>query len=110
MKKGKGQSLRKKDPEPRIMVDTFATLYLLGKLIAKKTYIINYSELIIVSFFLLFGFVFFFLYLGVSQAEAGNYTCYVDKVNMLKVKVIVVSRSLLLSQGKNFDKFLQEYI
>ncbi|XP_068993213.1 uncharacterized protein [Neodiprion pinetum] len=65
LKKGTGQSVRSKDPEPRVLVDTYGTLYLLG----------------------------------VTQAEAGNYTCYVDKVNMLKVKVIVVSRSLILSRA-----------
>ncbi|XP_020710929.3 uncharacterized protein LOC105690755 [Athalia rosae] len=65
LKKGTGHSFRRKDPEPRVLVDTFATLYLLG----------------------------------VTEAEAGNYTCYVDKVNMLKVKVIVVSRSRLLTRA-----------
>ncbi|XP_024939922.1 uncharacterized protein LOC107266555 isoform X1 [Cephus cinctus] len=65
LKKGMGQSFRKKDPDPRVLVDTFATLYLVG----------------------------------VSHAEEGNYTCYVDNVNMMQVKVIVVSKSRLLTQA-----------
>lgn len=32
LKKGTGQSFRKKDKETRVMVDTFSTLYLIGKI------------------------------------------------------------------------------
>lgn len=33
LKKGTGQSFRKKDTEIRVMVDTFSTLYLIGNII-----------------------------------------------------------------------------
>lgn len=33
LKKGTGQSFRKKDKETRVMVDTFSTLYLIGNII-----------------------------------------------------------------------------
>ncbi|XP_023289486.1 uncharacterized protein LOC111674235 [Orussus abietinus] len=63
--KGIGRSFREKDSEPSVLVDTFATLYLIG----------------------------------VSNAEEGNYTCYVETINMMEVKIIVVSKSLLLTQA-----------
>ncbi|XP_063986437.1 uncharacterized protein LOC135167304 [Diachasmimorpha longicaudata] len=40
------------------------------------------------------------LYLiGVSSHEEGNYTCYVDDVRMMQVKIRVVSKSRLLTQA-----------
>ncbi|XP_024891261.1 uncharacterized protein LOC112467042, partial [Temnothorax curvispinosus] len=65
LKKGMGQSFRKKDKEARVMVDTFSTLYLTD----------------------------------VSKEEQGNYTCYVDNINMMRLKIIVVSKTRLLTQG-----------
>ncbi|XP_071554511.1 uncharacterized protein [Temnothorax nylanderi] len=65
LKKGMGQSFRKKDKEARVMVDTFSTLYLTD----------------------------------VSKEEQGNYTCYVDNINMMRMKIIVVSKTRLLTQA-----------
>ncbi|XP_071642820.1 uncharacterized protein [Temnothorax longispinosus] len=65
LKKGMGQSFRKKDEEARVMVDTFSTLYLTD----------------------------------VSKEEQGNYTCYVDNINMMRLKIIVVSKTRLLTQA-----------
>ncbi|XP_018360781.1 PREDICTED: Ig-like V-type domain-containing protein FAM187A [Trachymyrmex cornetzi] len=40
------------------------------------------------------------LYLtDVSQEEQGNYTCYVDNINMMRMKIIVISKTRLLTQG-----------
>ncbi|KAH0955569.1 hypothetical protein HN011_012101 [Eciton burchellii] len=40
------------------------------------------------------------LYLkDVSENEEGNYTCYVDDVNMMRMKVIVISKARLLSKA-----------
>ncbi|XP_012055090.1 PREDICTED: uncharacterized protein LOC105618160 [Atta cephalotes] len=40
------------------------------------------------------------LYLkDVSQQEQGNYTCYVNNINMMRMKIIVVSKTRLLTQG-----------
>ncbi|KYN38400.1 hypothetical protein ALC56_07441 [Trachymyrmex septentrionalis] len=39
------------------------------------------------------------LYLkDVSQEEQGNYTCYVNNINMMRMKIIVVSKTQLLTQ------------
>ncbi|CAL1685542.1 unnamed protein product [Lasius platythorax] len=65
LKKGTGQSFRKKDKETRVMVDTFSTLYLIE----------------------------------VSKEEQGNYTCYVDNINMMRLKVIVISKTRFLTQA-----------
>ncbi|KAL6265452.1 hypothetical protein P5V15_002248 [Pogonomyrmex californicus] len=65
LRKGTGQSLRKKDKKARIMVDVFSTLYLTD----------------------------------VSKEEQGNYTCYVDNINMMRLKIIVVSKTRLLTQA-----------
>lgn len=41
------------------------------------------------------------LYLiGVSKYEEGNYTCYVNDIKMMQLKINVVSKSRLLTQGK----------
>lgn len=68
LKKGRGRSFRKKDAEPRVLVDTFSTLYLID----------------------------------VSNDEEGNYTCYANDVKMMQVRIRVVSKSRLLTQGKIF--------
>ncbi|XP_032673662.1 uncharacterized protein LOC116845267 [Odontomachus brunneus] len=40
------------------------------------------------------------LYLiDVSKDEQGNYTCYVDNINMMRAKIIVVSKTRLLTQA-----------
>ena len=40
------------------------------------------------------------LYLyGVTREEEGNYTCHVDGIRMQNVKVFVVSKAKLLTQG-----------
>lgn len=36
----------------------------------------------------------------VSVHEEGNYTCYVDNVNMMQAKVVVISKARLLTRGK----------
>jgi len=36
----------------------------------------------------------------VSKEEQGNYTCYVDDINMMRLKIIVVSKTRLLTQGQ----------
>lgn len=36
---------------------------------------------------------------GVTSAEEGNYTCVVDDVRMQQVRIFVVSKSKLLTQG-----------
>lgn len=36
----------------------------------------------------------------VTSAEEGNYTCEVDYVRMQQVRIFVVSKSRLLTQGK----------
>lgn len=41
-----------------------------------------------------------FLFTDVSTEEEGNYTCYVNNVNMLQVKIIVISKARLLTQGE----------
>lgn len=48
------------------------------------------------------------LYLhGVTKEEEGNYTCQVDNIRMQQVKVFVVSKSKLLTQGSlNFNLFI----
>ncbi|KYQ57047.1 hypothetical protein ALC60_04035 [Trachymyrmex zeteki] len=39
------------------------------------------------------------LYLSdVSEEEQGNYTCYVNNINMMRMKIIVVSKTRLLTQ------------
>ncbi|KAL0114433.1 hypothetical protein PUN28_011589 [Cardiocondyla obscurior] len=65
LKKGTRLSFRRKDNEPRLVVDTFSTLYLTD----------------------------------VSSDEQGNYTCYVDNVNMMRLKIVVVSKTRLLTQA-----------
>ncbi|XP_070162896.1 uncharacterized protein [Polyergus mexicanus] len=35
----------------------------------------------------------------VSKEEQGNYTCYVDNINMMRLKVIVISKTRLLTQA-----------
>ncbi|KAL6441498.1 hypothetical protein ACFW04_003582 [Cataglyphis niger] len=35
----------------------------------------------------------------VSTEEQGNYTCYVDNINMMRLKIIVVSKTRLLTQA-----------
>lgn len=64
LEKGVRRSSRKLDPEARVIVDAFGTLYLID----------------------------------VSTEEEGNYTCYVNNVNMLQVKIIVISKARLLTQ------------
>ncbi|XP_072748489.1 uncharacterized protein [Anoplolepis gracilipes] len=40
------------------------------------------------------------LYLmDVSKEEQGNYTCYVDNINMMRLKIIVISKTRLLTQA-----------
>ncbi|XP_039303239.1 Ig-like V-type domain-containing protein FAM187A isoform X2 [Solenopsis invicta] len=40
------------------------------------------------------------LYLtDVSKEEQGNYTCYVDNINMMRLKIIVVSKTRLLTEA-----------
>lgn len=88
MEKGVRRSSRKLDPEARVIVDAFGTLYLIGIFI---TYIhINF----------IFYIFHIFLFTDVSTEEEGNYTCYVNNVNMLQVKVIVISKARLLTQGE----------
>lgn len=42
------------------------------------------------------------LYLtAVKESEEGNYTCEVDDIRMQQVRVFVVSKSRLLTQGEN---------
>lgn len=43
----------------------------------------------------------------ISKAEQGNYTCYVDNINMMRVKIIVVSKARLLTQGKLKSPFIR---
>lgn len=38
----------------------------------------------------------------VEESEEGNYTCLVDDVRMQQVRVFVVSKSRLLTQGENY--------
>ncbi|XP_026675099.1 uncharacterized protein LOC108631333 isoform X2 [Ceratina calcarata] len=64
LEKGVRRSFRKLDPEARVIVDAFGTLYLIE----------------------------------VSTHEEGNYTCYIDNVNMMQLKVIVVAKGKLLTQ------------
>ncbi|CAL7936717.1 unnamed protein product [Xylocopa violacea] len=64
LEKGIRRSFRKLDPEARMIVDAFGTLYLID----------------------------------VSTHEEGNYTCYIDKVNMMQLKVIVIPKAKLLTQ------------
>lgn len=41
------------------------------------------------------------LYLhGVTSESAGNYTCQVNKVRMQQIRIFIVSKSRLLTQGK----------
>lgn len=40
------------------------------------------------------------MFTDVSTEEEGNYTCYVNNVNMLQVKIIVISKARLLTQGE----------
>ncbi|XP_017765692.1 PREDICTED: uncharacterized protein LOC108554809 [Eufriesea mexicana] len=65
LEKGVRRSFRKLDPDARVIVDAFGTLYLID----------------------------------VSVHEEGNYTCYVDNVNMMRAKVVVVSKARLLTRG-----------
>ncbi|XP_014474495.1 PREDICTED: uncharacterized protein LOC106744334 [Dinoponera quadriceps] len=67
LKRGTGQSFRKKDEEARVIVDTFSTLYLID----------------------------------VSKEEQGNYTCYVDNIKMMRAKIIVVTKTRLLTRGSH---------
>ncbi|XP_011872606.1 PREDICTED: uncharacterized protein LOC105564671 [Vollenhovia emeryi] len=40
------------------------------------------------------------LYLtDVSREEQGNYTCFVDNINMMRLKIVIVSKTRLLTQG-----------
>ncbi|XP_076394097.1 uncharacterized protein LOC100877163 isoform X2 [Megachile rotundata] len=64
LEKGVQRSFRKLDPEARVIVDAFGTLYLID----------------------------------VSTHEEGNYTCYVDAINMMQLKVTVVPKTRLLTQ------------
>ncbi|XP_033210885.1 uncharacterized protein LOC117168978 [Belonocnema kinseyi] len=65
LEKGKGRSFRKKDPEPRVLVDTFSTLNLID----------------------------------VSEYEQGNYTCYVNNVRMMQVKIVVYPKLRFFTQA-----------
>ncbi|XP_029041595.1 uncharacterized protein LOC114875459 [Osmia bicornis bicornis] len=64
LEKGVQRSFRKLDPEARVIVDAFGTLYLID----------------------------------VSTHEEGNYTCYVDTINMMQLKVIVIPKTRLLTR------------
>lgn len=50
--------------------------------------------------FVIFYVFHIFLFTDVSTEEEGNYTCYVNNVNMLQVKIIVISKARLLTQGE----------
>lgn len=52
LKKGTGQSFRKKDTEIRVMVDTFSTLYLMGNNIAHSSYFNNFYKITILDAFI----------------------------------------------------------
>lgn len=117
LKKGTGRSFRKMNEEARVIVDTFSTLYLMGNLALRiyaglldLTREIAVSNTLVHLFKRVMKFDFFFLYCvltsrflstDVSAKEQGNYTCYVDNVNMMRVKIIVVSKPRLLTQGQS---------
>lgn len=42
----------------------------------------------------------YFFSTDVSEEEQGNYTCYVNNINMMRMKIIVVSKTRLLTQGQ----------
>ncbi|XP_033302170.1 uncharacterized protein LOC117206709 [Bombus bifarius] len=88
LERGVRRSFRKLDPEARVIVDAFGTLYLIGTLSRDKLHIV------------LYGISHFSIYIqsDVSTHEEGNYTCYIDNVNMMQVKVIVISKARLVTQ------------
>ncbi|XP_043603621.1 uncharacterized protein LOC122576844 [Bombus pyrosoma] len=88
LERGVRRSFRKLDPEARVIVDAFGTLYLIGTSSGDKLHIV------------LYGVSHFFIYIlsDVSTHEEGNYTCYIDNVNMMQVKVIVIPKARLVTQ------------
>lgn len=42
----------------------------------------------------------YIFFIDVSKEEQGNYTCYVDDVNMMRLKIVVVSKTRFLTQGQ----------
>lgn len=98
LERGVQRSFRKLDPEARVIVDAFGTLYLIGTSSRDKLHIV------------LYGISHFSIYIqsDVSTHEEGNYTCYIDNVNMMQVKVIVISKARLVTQGKIKTKLFSQ--
>lgn len=99
LERGVRRSFRKLDPEARVIVDAFGTLYLIGTSSRDKLHIVLYG----VSHFSIY-----ILCTDVSTHEEGNYTCYIDNVNMMQVKVIVIPKARLVTQGKIKTKLFSQ--
>lgn len=116
LKKGTGRSFRKKDEEARVIVDTFSTLYLIGDVLQYVRWLLRFYEITISRSIIccnahIIGFFYIvlcndILFIDVSKEEQGNYTCYVDNINMMRAKIIVVSKTRLLTQGKLKSMFI----
>lgn len=102
LEKGVRGSFRKLDTEVRAIVDAFGTLYLTGSVSSGSIDVpVTFQP-----------FVYFSVYVhavsaDVSVNEEGNYSCTVDNVNAMQLKIIVVPKARLLTQGRIYPKLLR---
>lgn len=80
-----------------MIVDVFGTLYLIGMYFGQTNHTFHFTTSH-VSLCKRAS--------DVSIDEQGNYTCYIDNANMMQLKVIVIPKTRLLTQGEILIKRL----